>query len=115
MEHARSSLVRALGIAGWRLRLLLHLLLHVLLRMLHLLLELQHLLPGHLRLRVRIAQDKADISGDGAQPEDLAAAIEVALGADDVRTIQRIAIADLQREGGIDDDAMVAALQYESI
>ncbi len=115
MKLACSSLVRVFRIAARRLRLLVHPLLPVLLRMFHLLLELQHLLPRHFRLRARIAQNEADISGDGAQLENLSAAIEVALGTDNMRAFRGVVIANLERESGIHDDAMVVTLHNQRV
>src|SRR5271169_376573 len=77
----RGSLARNSGILTLRRLLLLQLLFPVLLKAVHLLLELHHLLLIKLRLLAYIAENKADITGDGAQAEQLAAAIELAFGA----------------------------------
>lgn len=75
-----------------------------------LLLDLLHLLPINLNLLARVAQDQADISGDGPQTKNFAAPIQIALGADAARAIRRVVVAHFQWKCGIGNHVMLVSL-----
>ena len=80
-----------------------------LLQFLKLPLEAFHLLAIHLHLFIGVAQNETDIPGDGAEVKHFAAAVERGCGVSDPLTLSVILVANLNREGRIDNETVSLA------